>query len=311
MSSGRTGSTLISKIINAHKDICIISDLIEPIGDNRFIKKNNLITNKEYYNLINRKTSKSRIYYWRKFKTKELLYLPKNDNDVSLLNCYTLPFLFKNPKEYKIKIEKEFLKKNSLKKKSKHLIDYFNLLKKKTKKKFFVERTGGALHHIDKILNFYPNAKIILNLRDPLETSISMRNYPFFRMYELMQKNKNLHIWNYKKFKNYNFYGKMLNNWYLKFFKHFKKIKKSNFKFYNYESLINNPEETLTEILKFILNKQKLDKYSLSFIKKKIKIIKPNKRKINNLSSKNKELLYNSLKSTISKINYYIYEKNK
>ena len=199
LSSGRTGSTLISKILNSHKDICLISDLIEPVGDNRFIEQNKKITNEKFYNLISRKTSKSRIYYWRKKRTKELLYLPREDNDVSLLNCYTLPFIFKDHLNKRIKIKDKFLKKKKTKKNSQHLLDFFNLLKVQSKKKKIVERTGGALHHIDKILKLFPKAKIILNLRNPLETAISMRNYPFFRMYELMLKNKKLKEWNFKK----------------------------------------------------------------------------------------------------------------
>ena len=44
----------------------------------------------------------------------------------------------------------------------------------------------------------------------------------------------------------------MLNIWYLKFFKNYKKIKKNNFIFYHYEDLIHNPELTLAKILRFI-----------------------------------------------------------
>ena len=51
-----------------------------------------------------------------------------------------------------------------------------------------------VIHHFDKIINFFPNSKIIFSYRNPLETAISMRNYPFFRMYELMINNKNYHI---------------------------------------------------------------------------------------------------------------------
>ena len=97
VSCGRTGSTLISNILNDHREICIISDIIEPEGDNSFLtKKKKKITGEKFFKEISRKTSQSRINYWRKHKTKELLFLPKNDDDVSCLNCYTLPFLFKD-----------------------------------------------------------------------------------------------------------------------------------------------------------------------------------------------------------------------
>ena len=118
ISSGRTGSTLISKILNKHKDICIISDLIEPIGNNKFLEKNISISQKKFFDLISRKTSLSRIYFWRKRKTKELLYLPKKDSDVSCLNCYTIPFVFDDVKTIFNQIKKKFssniIKKNQI-----------------------------------------------------------------------------------------------------------------------------------------------------------------------------------------------------
>ena len=94
VSCGRTGSTLISNILNDHREICIISDIIEPEGDNYFNKKKKITG--EIFKEISRKTSQSRINYWKNIKLKELLFLPKNDDDVSCLNCYTLPFLFKD-----------------------------------------------------------------------------------------------------------------------------------------------------------------------------------------------------------------------
>ena len=151
---------------------------IEPVGDNRFLK-GTLKLRLYYANLIQRQTSLSRILLEKK-ETKELLSLPENDVDVSLLNCYALPFLFNNKvKKFYELSKKIFLKDKRKKRKSEHLKDYFNILKDLSKKKIYVERTGGALHHIDKILDFYPDSKIILNLRSPLETVISYRKHPF------------------------------------------------------------------------------------------------------------------------------------
>ena len=115
VSSGRTGSTLIARILNKHKDICVISDLIEPIGNNNFIERNIYITNKKFFNLISRKTSLSRIYYWRRKKLRNF-YLPKNDEDISCLNCYTIPFVFNDVKKH-LKRLKEIFPQNRKKKK--------------------------------------------------------------------------------------------------------------------------------------------------------------------------------------------------
>ena len=307
LSSGRTGSTLISKILNKHKDICIISDLIEPVGDNQFLENNIKLTQKKFFELISRQTSLCRIYFWRKKKTKELLHLPVRDKDVSCLNCYTIPFTFKNNvnKIFKL-LKKKFSNEVTLKKKSNHLIDFFEFFKKKTNKKIYVERTGGALHHVNKMIKFYPNAKFILNLRDPIETSISMRNYPFFRMYEQMKKNKNLKKWNFTQKKNYETYGKMLNGWYKIFFYNKKKIKKNNFFYYSYEDLVSKPKKTLTSLILFILNKKKPNEYLVNFVNKQIKMIRINSIKFNNLNKYEKVKLKKVLKPTFQNINKLI-----
>ncbi len=304
VASGRSGSTLIANILNRHKKICIISDLIEPVGDNRFFEKNINVERKYYFNLIQRQTSLSRIFYWRKKETKELLYMPKNDTDVSLLNCYALPFLFNNKvKKFYELSKKIFLKDKRKKRKSEHLKDYFNILKNLSKKKIYVERTGGALHHIEKILNFYPNSKIILNIRNPLETVISYRKHPFFRMYYLMLKKKRFTKWNFNKFLDYSEYSKMLNNWYLKFFKHYKRINKKNFCYYHYENLLENPKENLEKIILFILNVKKLDNYSKKFILRESRKIKPNRPKFKSLSLNSRKKVSKILSKTIFQIN--------
>ena len=302
VSCGRTGSTLISNILNDHREICIISDLIEPVGNNSFLtNKEKKITGDKFFEEISRKTSQSRINYWRKHKTKELLFLPKKDDDVSCLNCYTLPFLFKDVNN-KYNLIKNYFFSQKRNKKSKHLLNFFNLLKNLSKKKLFVERTGGAIHHFEKIINFFPNSKIIFSYRNPLETAISMRNYPFFRMYELMRNNKKLSYWNFNKKKSYWKYGDMLENWYKVFFKNKSKIKKNNFYSYSFEKLSFDSENTLGEILKFILNKRKLNSYDIDFISKKKNKVKRVDLKFNQLSVSEKNKLTLSLSNTINKL---------
>jgi len=302
ISSGRTGSTLISKILNSHKELCVISDLIEPVGNNDFfIKERKKISGKNFFKQVSRKTSEARIKYWKIKKTKELLYFPKKEKEISCLNCYTLPFIFKNVKKKFKQIENEFVKKKN-KSKPKHLLDFFNLLKDLSHKKKFIERTGGALHHIEKILDYFPDSKIILSYRNPIETAISMRNYPFFRMYELMQNRKNLLSWNFQKKKPHWVYGKMLNHWYSIFFKNKNRIKKKNYFQYSFEALISDPTITLEKILKFILNKSKLSVYDKKFIKNSNIKIKNIDTKAQNLKAEEKKKLIMSLTDTINKL---------
>ena len=94
----------------------------------------------------------------------------------------------------------------------------------------------------------------------------------------------------------------MLNGWYVKFFKHKKKIQKNNLFVYSYENLISNPEETLKKLILFILNKKKADKYTVDFINKEKKNIEINYLKFDKLNLKDRANLKDSLKVTLDMI---------
>ena len=94
----------------------------------------------------------------------------------------------------------------------------------------------------------------------------------------------------------------MLNSWYLKFFKYKKKISNKNFFVYSYENLMLNPEETLKNLILFILDKKKVDRYTKNFIKLHKKNIKFKGLKFNQLNLKDRTNLKKSLNTTINKI---------
>ena len=46
----------------------------------------------------------------------------------------------------------------------------------------WIERSGGALDYLDGLVSLYPSAKFVHIHRDGLETALSLRAHPFFRM---------------------------------------------------------------------------------------------------------------------------------
>ena len=86
------------------------------------------------------------------------------------------------------------------------------------------------------------------------------------------------------------------------FFKNKSKIKKNNFYSYSFEKLSFDSENTLTEILKFILNKKKLNSYDVNFINRKKKKIKKIDQKFSKLSVSEKNKLTLSLSNTIKNL---------
>ena len=88
----------------------------------------------------------------------------------------------------------------------------------------------------------------------------------------------------------------------IEFFLKQKEIKKNNFYSYSFEKLSFDLENTLTEILKFILNKKKLNSYDVNFINRKKKKIKKIDQKFSKLSVSEKNKLTLSLSNTIKNL---------
>ena len=300
ISSGRTGSTFIAETLNKHKKICVISELIEPLKKMEFFEKKN-ISGKTFYEIISKPCMKERIQAWRIKKTKELKFLPKSDKDVSLLNAYCLPSLFKNTVSLTIEIKKYF--ENIKKDKSyKILIKFFEFLKKKTKKKIWIERTGGSSMHIKKILELYPNAKIIHIRRNCFDTILSMQKHLMFKMFIHKLQNRKLTKQNLKKKANLiqvaNLWKKWENFTLLNLKNHPKKLQFHLF----YDKLDDKNYKALNDMLKFIFNKNTID----SADKEVINIFKKTYLKKNRISlnKSQKKIIWKISKNTMNQLGY-------
>ena len=93
LSAGRTGSTLLAKMINRHPGLLCVSDLFEPVGEVPYFDAKRIVDGQEFFKILSLPSYKQRIKYWRKQPNAELLFLHEDDNMVSLLLSYTLPFL--------------------------------------------------------------------------------------------------------------------------------------------------------------------------------------------------------------------------
>ncbi|MFQ5632488.1 MAG: sulfotransferase, partial [bacterium] len=183
ISSGRTASTFLARLINKHPQLLCVSDFFEPVGDVPYFDRDRIVDGREFFEILSSPSFKQRIKYWREQPTAELLFLHEDDNMVSLLLSYTLAFLT-HGKPMKLFYElKEAVGDFGNDSMVNHLISFFEWLRHKFGKELWVERTGGSLPHLAKIIETWPNAKIVHNYRDCRETAISMMTGSFFRLY--------------------------------------------------------------------------------------------------------------------------------
>ena len=93
VSSGRSGSTLLARMIQRHPRLLCVSDLFEPVGEVPYFDRSTVVDGRAFFDLLKRPSFPQRIAFWRQQPTGELLFLPEDDEMVSLLVSYTLAFL--------------------------------------------------------------------------------------------------------------------------------------------------------------------------------------------------------------------------
>ncbi|MFC2061380.1 sulfotransferase [Elusimicrobiota bacterium] len=256
VSSGRTGSTILAKMLNRHPEILIASDLFEPTGPVPYFDRSRLISGEDFFKILSRPSIKPRLRYWRERATKERLFYPDDENLVSLLLCYAIPFLSDSPMGLfnELKIETGRFQSAYI---ADHFIKFFEYLRDRFNKKVWVERTGGSLQHINGIVKAWPDAKIVNNYRDGRETAISMQSYPFFRMYLQILNNPDLDEWEYDYYPPVEEFGSMWEEWTCKAEDVLDSIPDDRKLYVSYEKYADDTYRALIQLVNFIFDREK------------------------------------------------------
>ena len=255
ISSGRTGSTLLAHMLNRHPEILIVSDLFEPVGDEPYFHADKLVNGAEFWSILKRPSYPQRIKSWRRKANAELLYLHPDDEMVSLLLSYTIPFISKDPMKEFYELE-EAIKQFPEDTLPNQTIRFFELLRDRKEKRIWVERTGGSLPHTRKMLDIWRDAKIVHNYRDPRETALSMMRGSFFRLYLELEKNPDLKDWDEDYFPPVEEMGAMLNQWVVDAEAAFQDFPEDQQRGLSYEELMTNPEQSLLGLISFFLERE-------------------------------------------------------
>ena len=262
VSAGRSGSTWLAKMINSHPEILCVSDILKPVGTIPYFDASLKVSGKEFFRVLSQESLAQRIKHWRKRRNEELLFLPEKDEMVSLLLCYTLPFLTggKNPMVLyeKVRDEIESWQEDIM---PEHFIRFCEFLRDDFQKKVWVERTGGGLAHINKILQNWPEAKVIHNYRDGRETAISMMGGSFFRLYyEVLQDPDLSPEWDMDSFdRGVSVMGRLWNRWVVDAEECLSKIPSFQKMHVGFENLNSDLRSNLLNIASFILGRENND----------------------------------------------------
>ncbi len=213
VSSGRAGSTLLARMLHRHPRLLCVSDLFEPVGQVPYFDRQRVVSGEELFGVLSAPSLPQRIAYWRAQPTAELLFLHDDDDMVSLLTSYTLPFLTGgDPMALYAELEQATAKLGEAPI-ADQLIRVFDWLRDRFGKELWVERTGGSLPHMRQILDTWPQAKVVHNFRDPRETAMSMMTGSFFRLYLELDKDPELDTWDWQRLPALEEMAAMLDRW--------------------------------------------------------------------------------------------------
>lgn len=256
VSSGRAGSTLLAKMINRHPDLLCVSDIFEPVGEIPYFDRDKRVDGREFFRILSAPSFPQRIKYWRDQPTAELLFLPEDDNLVSLLLSYTIPFLDKEDPMGLFDELRQAIESWQEDSMPGHLIHFFDWLRDRFGKSLWVERTGGSLPHMQQILDTWPDAKVIHNFRDTRETAISMMKGSFFRLYLELEKNPALGEWDSTYMPPLEEMGTMLNRWIVDAVAALEAFPEDRKMDLTFENLTEDTEATLLRFASFVFDRE-------------------------------------------------------
>ncbi len=255
LSSGRAGSTLLARMIQSHPELLCVSDLFEPVGEEPYFDRARVVSGREFFAILSRPSYPQRIAYWRQCPTAELLFLHPEDEMVSLLTSYTLPFLTGGDPMALYEEAGEEVARWGEAPIADHLVAFFDWLRDRFWARRWVERTGGSLPHARRILEVWPDAKVVHNYRDTREVAISMLTGSFFRLYLELERDPDLGEWDWTYTPPVEELAAMVNRWVVDAAAALAELPAEQRMDLAYEELVTRPAETLLALSGFLLDR--------------------------------------------------------
>lgn len=303
LSSGRTGSTLLARMIGHHPELLSVSDLIEPVGEIPYFDRDRRVDGKAFFDVLKQPSFPQRTAYWRHQANAELLYLHDDDEMVSLLVSYTLPFVVGgDPMPLFREVEQAF-QTRGVDSMDGHMIWFFDWLRDRFGKQLWLERTGGSLPHTRRIVELWPEARIVHNMRDPRETTISMMKGSFFRLYLELEKNPDLGRWDWDAMPPLEEMGAMLDRWVVDAVDALRSVPAGQLMDLKYEDLMQDAEATLLRFVGFVLDREPND-VDRAWAAEQAAIIRPSSLKFPGRSEDEQRRLQASVARSLSLLGY-------
>ena len=182
LGSGRCGSTMVSDILNCHPRILSLSEFFSSVGMGAFRFRR--VTGRRMWDSYSRQSARSRLLL--RGDSDEILY-PLDDSsarfsrhDVPPIMGVALPHLGDQAEMLFDELEPVILSQPR-QSPAAHFRYLFEWLCRRLDRSVWVERSGGALMFGYRLVDEFPDARIIHVYRDGRDTAISMSRHYVFR----------------------------------------------------------------------------------------------------------------------------------
>ena len=192
--TGRCGSTILSKMMNLHPDVAVLSefmvsmDIVNRLGQRE-------ISGADFADLLDCGVKAGAGEYKRivnHLRTPEIMYMGGPDNLPETAEGYKdgvfpeillipLSQLFDDPEPvfHELIAVAKRLPTQLLSEQYRFIFEW---LCKKAGKTIWIERSGGSIFCVDPLLELFPEAQFLYLYRDPLDVALSMQQHNHFRV---------------------------------------------------------------------------------------------------------------------------------
>ena len=254
LTSGRAGSTLLARLLHTHRELAVVSDLLEPAERDPYYDRRLVIDGEEFWRLLSRTALPQRVEHWRSGANTDLLFLPERTEDLSLLMAYTLPFLDPtDPWGLHAELGAAVRDRPALPAPD-HFLFVCRWVRDRRGATAWIERTGGSLPHAEAIVEAWPDARYIVLSRDPAETALSMTTGSFFRLC-LAVEHRNAEGWLEPRYSDPVALAAMVDRWTERAERALAAVPDHQILRLTYERLTEDPVGALTAVVAFALRR--------------------------------------------------------
>jgi hypothetical protein len=180
--TGRCGSTLLSQMLADHEDILSLSEFFTVVGSDRAFSRE-FLDGSELWNLLNVPSAEAveilqaevipEVQVWKARTRRTWAEVPP-------LLLIPLPLLTQDPESV---LEELGVAVAQLPRaRSATVYQWtFDWLRDRMGKRIWIERSGGSLQFVEKLMALWPHARIVHLWRDGPSCALSMHGHPYFQ----------------------------------------------------------------------------------------------------------------------------------